>query len=198
MIFLDTLLKKGELSSMLETIIISLVFCKIKKFKIGPLFKSWAIYPVLFMEIIYIIVQANIFMENYEVIKYSGILKTIYLCSYLPLVFKFKQYIASIIGSIFVVIGGILNDIAISANNGYMPVFPSLSYITGYAKLDSFDKVNDIHILGSSSTKLKFLTDIFDIGYSVLSIGDIFIRLYIFIIIYNVVKYLNITKDKVN
>ncbi|WP_288222024.1 DUF5317 family protein [uncultured Clostridium sp.] len=183
---------------MLETIVISLIFCKIKKFKIAPLFKNWAIYPVLFMEVVYIIVQANIFMENYEVIKYVGVLKTIYLCSYLPLVFKFRQYIASIIGSVFVIVGGILNDIAIAVNNGYMPVFPTLSYITGYAKLDAFNKVNDIHILGNSSTKLKFLTDIFDIGYSVLSIGDIFIRVYVFIIIYNVIKSLNITKDKIN
>lgn len=196
MIFLDTLLKKGELSSMLETIIISLVFCKIKKFKIGPLFKSWAIYPVLFMEIIYIIVQANIFMENYYLIKYVGALKSLYLCSYLPLIFVYKQYISAIIGSGFVILGGILNDIAIAANNGYMPVFPSLSYITGYAKLDAFDKVNDIHILGNSSTKLKFLTDIFDIGYSVLSIGDIFIRVFVFITIYKTVKQLNFTKEK--
>lgn len=181
---------------MIESIIISLIFCKIKKFKIKPLFKSWAIYPVLFMELIYLIVQANIFMENYVVIKYSGILKSIYLCSYLPSIFVYKQYISAIIGSGFVILGGLLNDIAIAANNGYMPVFPSLSYITGYAKIDAFDKVNDIHILGSASTKLKLLTDIFDIGYSVLSLGDIFIRGFVFIIIYNVVKSLNLTKDK--
>lgn len=183
---------------MIETILISLIFCKIKKLKIKPLFKSWAIYPVLFMEVVYFIVQANIFMENYEVIKYASVLKTIYLCSYLPLVFIFRQYIVAIIGSIFVIIGGILNDIAIAANNGFMPVFPTLSYLTGYAKLDAFSKVNDIHILGDETTKLKILTDIFDIGFSVLSIGDIFIRFYAFLIIYNVVKSLNVTDDKMN
>ncbi|GAA0084353.1 hypothetical protein UT300007_07920 [Clostridium sp. CTA-7] len=135
-------------------------------------------------------------MENYVVINYVGILKTLYLCSYLPLIFTYKQYIAAIIGSVFVIIGGILNDIAIWANNGYMPVFPTISYFTGYAKPDAFNKVNDIHILGDSTTKLKPLTDIFDIGYSVLSVGDIFIRLYIFIIIYNVVKLLNKSKEE--
>ncbi|GAA0823953.1 DUF5317 family protein [Clostridium tertium] len=183
---------------MIETILISLIFCKIKKLKIKPLFKSWSIYPVLFMEVVYFIVQANIFMENYGVIKYASVLKTIYLCSYLPLVFIFRQYIVAIIGSIFVIIGGILNDIAIVANNGFMPVFPTLSYLTGYAKLDAFSKVNDIHILGDEATKLKILTDIFDIGFSVLSIGDIFIRFYAFLIIYNVVKSLNVTNDKMN
>lgn len=179
---------------MLETIIISLIFCKIKKLKIKPLFKIWAIYPVVFMEIFYLFVQANIFSENYNLIMYTGVMKTLYLISYLPLIFTYKQYISAIIGSIFVVIGGILNDIAISANNGYMPVFPSLSYLTGYIKPDSFSKIEDIHVLGDSSTKLKFLTDIFDIGYSVLSLGDIFIRGFVFIILYNTVKQINLTK----
>lgn len=183
---------------MIETIVITLLFCKIKKFKIASLFKNWSIYPVIFMELIYLVVQANIFMENYSFIKYSGILKSLYLCAYLPLIFVYKQYIFAIVGSGFVIVGGILNDIAISANNGYMPVFPSLSYITGYAKIDAFDKVNDIHILGDASTKLKFLTDIFDIGYSVLSLGDIFIRGFVFIIIYNVIKDLNRTEDKLS
>lgn len=183
---------------MIETILISFIFCKIKGFKLKPLFKNWAIYPVLFMELIYFIVQANIFMENYSVINYVGILKTLYLCSYLPLIFTYRQYIAAIVGSIFVIIGGILNDIAISANNGFMPVFPTLSFLTGYAKIDAFNKVNDIHILGDSTTKLKLLTDIFDIGYSVLSIGDIFIRVYVFLVIYNAVKYLNISKEKIS
>ncbi len=181
---------------MLETIIISLIFCKIKGLKIKPLFKNWTIYPVMFMELIYIIIQVNIYFENYSVINYVGILKTMYLCSYLPLIFRYNQYISAIIGAGFVVVGGILNDIAISVNNGYMPVFPTLSYLTGYAKSDSFSRVNDIHILGDSTTKLKILTDIIDVGYSVLSIGDLFIRVYVFIIIYNVVKLLNTTKDK--
>lgn len=182
---------------MIETILISLIFCKIKKLKIKPLFKSWTIYPVVVMELIYLFIQINVFMDNYMFIKYVGVLKVFYLCSYLPMIFTYNQYISAIIGSVFVFIGGILNDIAISANNGYMPVFPSLSYITGYANIEAFDKVNDIHILGDSSNKQKFLTDIFDIGYSVLSLGDIFIRGFVFIIIYNVVKNLNQTNDKI-
>lgn len=176
---------------MIETILISLIFCKIKKLKIKPLFKSWTIYPVIIMELIYLFIQINVFMDNYMFIKYVGVLKVVYLCSYLPMIFTYNQYISAIIGSVFVFIGGILNDIAIGANNGYMPVFPYLSYITGYANIEAFDKVNDIHILGDSSAKLKLLTDIFDIGYSVLSLGDIFIRGFVFIVIYNVVKNLN-------
>lgn len=176
---------------MLETIIITFIICKIKGYKIIPLFKSKAFYPIIFMEIINLIIQINIFIGNLGVIKFVGILKVLYICSYLPLIFKYKQYISAIVGSIFMLIGGVLNNIAIKANNGMMPVFPKLSYITGYASYDYFNRINDIHILGDSTTKIKWLTDIFDLGYCVLSIGDIFVRLYAFIIIYNVVKYLN-------
>ena len=182
---------------MIETILISLIFCKIKKLNIRELFKSWTIYPILIMEVICIILQINIFMKNYIFLKYVNILKVFYLCSYLPMIFSYNQYIAAILGSVFVSLGGILNDIAIKANNGYMPVFPSLSYITGYANLEAFEKIRDIHILGNLNTKLKFLTDIFDIGYSILSLGDIFIRGFVFIVIYNTVKNLNQTNDKV-
>ncbi|MBY0754313.1 DUF5317 domain-containing protein [Clostridium sardiniense] len=176
---------------MLETILVALIVCKIKGYKIKPLFKSWTVYPVIFMEIITIAMQVNLFMGNYTFIKYGEILKILYICSYLPMVFKYSQYISAIIGSVSVMIGGLLNDIAIKANGGMMPAFPNLSYITGYVKPDSFARVNDIHILGSADTNLKFLTDIFDLGYSILSIGDIFIRFYVFIIIFNVIKSIN-------
>ncbi|MEW9094334.1 MAG: DUF5317 family protein [Clostridiaceae bacterium] len=176
---------------MLETILLALVIAKIKGYKIKPLFKSWTIYPILVFELMYLFVQGNIFKENYNFIKYANTLETLYLCSYLALIIKYEQYISAIIGSACIFIGTILNKIAISANNGKMPVFPTLSYSTGYAKPDAFMKVDDIHILGSSSTKLKFLTDVIDVGYSILSIGDIFIRLFVFIIIFNTIKHMN-------
>lgn len=181
--------KLGEY--MIETILLAVLVAKTRGYKIKPLFKSGAIYPVLGFELIYFILQVNIFIGNYSYIQYSGILKILYLNSYLFLILKYKQYITAIIGSIFIFIGSVLNNIAIKANGDKMPVFPKLSYITGYVKSDSFTKVNDIHILGNSATNLKFLTDIFDLGYSVLSIGDIFIRFFAFIIVFNSIKYIN-------
>ncbi|GAB6169472.1 DUF5317 family protein [Clostridium carnis] len=176
---------------MIETILIALLVSKIKGYKLKGLFKSWEIYLVLFMEISYVIIQFNIFKENYEVIKYANILKVVYLCSYLPLIYKFKQFIYAIIGSISMLFGGVLNNIAIKANGGMMPVFPTISYWTGYVKSDSFSKVNDIHILGNAETKLKYLTDIIDVGYSILSVGDVLIRVYVFLIIYGAIKHIN-------
>ena len=160
------------------------------------MFKSWTIYPIIIFEIIYLIGQVAIFSGNYEFIEFLQSLKSIYLITYLLLVFKYEIYISSIIGATFVFLGGLANDIAIKANEGFMPVYPTLSYLTGYAKPEAFDLVKDIHILGNSQTKLKILTDYIDLGYSILSLGDVFIRVFLFIIIYNSIKKISVLKSK--
>lgn len=173
---------------MLETILFAFLLAKIKKYEIKPLFKSWEIYPIIIFELVYITGQVLIFSGNYEIIQFMHRLKPFYLCTYLFLIFKYDLYINSIIGTIFIVLGGILNDIAIKANGGYMPVYPTLSYLTGYVKPEAFLLVNDIHVLGNSQTQLKLLTDYIDLGYSILSVGDVLIRVFVFIVIYNSIK----------
>lgn len=182
---------------MIETILIALLIAKIKGYRLKPLLRCWTIYPILCLEIMYIVLQIMVFAGDYRFIKYASLLKTLYLCSYLIPIIKFKEFYSAIIGSVFIFIGSTLNNIAINANGGKMPVFPTLSYWTGYVKYNSFIKINDIHTLGNSSTKFKFLTDIFDIGYSVLSIGDVFIRGFVFIVIFNLIKKLNF-QNKLN
>ncbi|UFH66031.1 DUF5317 domain-containing protein [Clostridium cadaveris] len=176
---------------MVETILLAMIIAKLKGYKIKPLFKSWTIYPLLVLEVITAIGQVTIFNGNYDFIKVVGLLKVVYLSAYLFLIFKYEVYKSAILGSIFMICGGMLNDIAIKANGRFMPVFPSLSYFTGYAKKEAFDLVNDIHILGNTDTKVKFLTDFIDLGYSILSVGDILIRVFVFLIIYNSIKKSN-------
>lgn len=177
---------------MIETILLSFIFAKVKGYKLKPLFKSWTIYPIIVFMLMYIMLEVFIFTGNYSLVKYSNVYKITYLCSFLILIIKYKLYMSAIIGSVFVLIGGQLNNIAIAANNGKMPVFPSLSYLTGYAKQGSFTSSIDIHILGNSLVKLKFLTDVIDVGYSILSLGDILIRMFAFIIIYYAIKNSNL------
>lgn len=183
---------------MIETILIAIIIAKIKGYKLKPLFTSWHIYPVLFMLIIYLFLNIGVFLGNYSFIKFSGILESIYICTFFILIIRYKQYISAIIGSTCIIIGTILNKIAISANGGKMPVFPTLSYITGYVKNESFIRANDIHILGSEATKLKAITDVIDLGYSILSVGDIFIRIFTFLIIYNCIKTSNKIESKID
>jgi hypothetical protein len=176
---------------MLETILLAIIVAKVKKYAIKPLFKSWPIYLVLAIELVYVVIQISIFRGYYGLLKYTNILETIYLCSYLALIIQYKQYIGAIAGSGCIVMGTLLNHMAIAANQGKMPVFPTLSYLTGYVKPEAFIKVNDIHILGDANTRLKFLADVFDLGYSIVSIGDIFIRAFIFIIVFSSIRHLN-------
>lgn len=176
---------------MIETILCAIIVAKIKGYRLKPLLTTKALYPIIFGEVFYWWMQVNLFAGDYSVLKYAGVFKTLYLCAYLGLVFRCELYKEAIIGSGCIVLGGICNDIAIAANNGKMPVFPSLSYITGYIKPDSMLRAQDIHIIGNSSTSMKWLTDVFDLGYSVLSIGDILIRLFVFLVLYSAIKYFN-------
>lgn len=184
-----------EETRMPETILFALIYSKYKRYNIKPLFQRKEIYYVLAIEVIYICLQITLFAGNYSAIKYAGILKSIYLCTYLGLILKHQLYKEAIIGSGFILLGSMCNDLAMSANGGKMPVFPSLSYLTSYAKPEAFtiayQVANDFHILGDENTKLKILTDVVDIGYSILSVGDLFIRVFVVLIIYGAIKKIN-------
>lgn len=180
---------------MIETILLAMIIAKFKGYKPLKLFRAWPIYLIMIFELIYVTLQVSIFVGNYSLIKYSGLFEKPFLFVFLILAMLYRQYISAIIGSAFIVIGGVLNNIVISANNGKMPVFPTLSRLTGYTKPELWTHVNDIHTLGTTSSKLKFLSDIFDLGYCVMSIGDIFIRLFVFLIVFNTIKQLTINSE---
>lgn len=173
-----------------ETVLLTFFLAKIRGYKICPLFKSWAIYPLIVFEIFTFVGQVATFSGNYVIIRTIGRLTPTYLITYLFLILKYELYISSIIGSLFMILGGALNDIAIKTNCGFMPVYQSLSRLTGRS-LENFQGMNDIHILGDSQTKLKILTDFIDLGYTILSVGDIFIRVFVFLVIYSALKKIN-------
>lgn len=179
---------------MIETIILALLIAKLRKYRLKPLLKEWSIYPVAVLAVIYIYLDYMVYHGEYGLLKYSMLLKAAYMCIFSILIFKHRLYRAGFIGAASISFGGILNSIAIHANGGNMPVFPSLSYVTGYVKPDTFQRLMEydkIHVLGSLSSRLVFLTDTIDLGYSILSIGDVFFRVMPFVIIYGVVKSLN-------
>lgn len=176
---------------MIETILLALLLAKLKGYKIKPIFKDWPIYLVLVFALVYIVLEVAVFSGNYSVVRFTNVYKVLYLSAFIAMIIKYNLYKSAIVGSVFVFIGGALNSIAIAANGGKMPVFPTISYLTGYASADAFSKVNDIHVLGSSMVNYKFLTDVIDLGYTILSIGDVFIRILPFIIVFFAVKGYN-------
>lgn len=174
-----------------ETILLAFICAKIKKYNIKPLFKTWHIYPVIGFEILILIGQVSAYFDYYEIVNLFGNALNLYLVCYLFAILRYELYKEAIIGSVFVVLGGLLNDIAIKANDGVMPVFESLSAALGTSKYETYNMVGNIHVIGNIEAKFKFLTDYIDLGYNVLSIGDIFIRVFVFITIYYAVKKIN-------
>jgi hypothetical protein len=94
----------------------------------------------------------------------------------------------------------LFNSLVITANGGKMPVYPTASISTGYIKLDTFNKVSqygDWHVLGDYNTHLIFLSDIYDGFFSVMSIGDLFLRLFVVLIVYYSIMQVNNETNKI-
>lgn len=182
-------------------ILLAALLAKIKGYKLKPMIKAYSLYPHIVAEIVYIILQVGVFAGDYSYIQYAAILKTIYLYTLIIPILVYGLYKQGIYGSVLITVGSMLNKFVMNQNGGKMPVFASLSKITGYFNEAQVLNIDNIHIVGNEATKYKFLTDFIDIGYSILSIGDILIHTFVLIIIYSVIKEVNkntesITDDK--
>lgn len=168
---------------MIFQVLMAVIIGKIKRYRIWTTLTKISFYPFYIVELIYIFFQINIFLGNYYFVSYASVLKTASLYSLLIPIFVYKLYFPALAGSGFLVFGTVLNEIVKHVNGGKMPVYPSISRITGYFT-DSMLEKSAIHTLGNSETHLKFLSDYIDVGYSVLSIGDLFIHFFVFIIFF--------------
>jgi hypothetical protein len=176
---------------MLFSICFAILLAKIKKYKISYLFLSWTFYPIIAFTILTLLLQLSVFLNNYYFVQFASYFKTAYLFTFLIPIFYYKQYKTGLIGSAFIIIGTLLNKFVMYQNNGKMPVYPSLSYITGYFKPNARNSIDNIHIMGNASTPWKILTDYIDVGFSILSIGDLFIHFFPLLVIYQTIKVLN-------
>lgn len=172
-------------------LLIAIGFAKIKGYRIAPIAKAYLLYPYFIAEVLYLYLQACIFVGDYTYVQYTAIFKSVYLYTLLIPIFVYKLYKPGICGSILIIIGTLLNKFVISQNGGKMPVFATLSKITGYYKESAFGVADNLHIIGSETTRYKFLTDYIDLGISILSIGDVLIHSYIVIVIFYVIKEIN-------
>ncbi|MEA4824925.1 MAG: DUF5317 family protein [Clostridiaceae bacterium] len=167
------------------------LLAKIKHYQLKYLFYSWTFYIVLVIQCILVFFQFSIFYDAYYFIKFVPLIEPAIILSFIFAMVVYKLYKPAIIGSFSIVFGTLLNKIVMAQNGGRMPVFPSFSYITGYVTPNMFGAADEIHILGSAETKLKFLTDYIDYGYSILSLGDVFIHLFVCILLYYLIKAVN-------
>ncbi|NCB51877.1 MAG: hypothetical protein EOM54_08365 [Clostridia bacterium] len=176
---------------MIVEIILVCLYAKIKHYKLKYLFESWTFYPVLAVQLMLVVFQFSIFFKSYYFIKFVPVTEPAVILSFIFAMFVYRLYKPAIFGSASIFVGTILNKFVIAQNGGKMPVFPSLSYITGYVTPEMFNSVDSLHILGNAETKFKFLTDYIDYGYSILSPGDVFIHLFACIMLYFMIVAVN-------
>lgn len=202
---------------MTETVLFSLIFIWIKGYKwrdIFKLFKHWSVYPIVLTCCLHIYLIYLVIHNEYWFLEYSKHIKITSFLFYFILIWKYKLIDTSIfkkinegetklliwltspmtIGSLFILIGTILNKTAMYFNGNKMPVFISNSWATGYAKNDIFIKAlkyGDFHIIGNEFTKVIPLCDTWDFGWCSMSIGDMIVRTFVVLIIYYSVKACN-------
>lgn len=180
---------------MIITILIALAIAKKKGLAIKPFIQSPWFYPLFALEFCYMSIQFFTYHGNYFFIPYASYLQKAFLYSlFLPII-RFRLYIPSFIGSMLIFVGTALNGIVIAANSGKMPVYASLSKLTGYYSELPIGSTDTLHCIGDEHTQFKLLSDIFDTGYSILSIGDLFIHSFTGIIVYYAIVQLNQAKD---
>ena len=182
---------------MIETVIAAMILAKIKHYKIKYLFLSWTFYPIIVSELFLLLFQTNTFLSNYYyVINFDRYFKNVYIICYIIPIIYFKLYKPALVGSASIMVGTLMNRFVIAQNGGKMPVYPTLSYLTGYIKPYSFDQVKDYHMLGNAGVHYKILCDYMDVGYNVMSPGDLFIHFFVFLIVYYSIKELNLKYNK--
>ncbi len=176
---------------MILFLLFALLLAKLKGYKIKPLLTAYALYPYAAVELFYVLLQGSIFMHNYSFIRYTSLINSLYMYTLIIPVMVYKLYKPGIIGSAFMIAGTLLNRLAMSSNGGKMPVYATLSKLTGYYDPVAIQSVDNIHVAGDASVKFKFLTDYIDTGISILSIGDVLIHSFVFIVVYYSIKEIN-------
>lgn len=169
----------------------ALICARLKGWKLKPLRKAYTLYPYAAAEIFYLFLQASIFIHNYRFVQYTSIINNVYLYTLIIPVIFYKLYKPGILGSVLIITGTMLNKFVMNQNGGKMPVYATLSRLTGYYDPAAIQSVDSIHIIGTESVKFKILTDFIDTGSSILSIGDLLIHSFSFIVIYYTIKEIN-------
>lgn len=179
---------------MIEAFLIALLVAKIRKYRLAPLFKEWTTYLVIIFALVCLYMNFSIFQGNTFVFQYANGIKVAYGLIFAFLIIKYGLYKAGFLGAASLVMGGLLNSAVMKANGGKMPVFPSVSYFTGFMTPETFkfmESFDNVHVQGSASTKLAFLADYIDFGYSIMSPGDVLFYSVVFFIVYSMIKHLN-------
>ena len=179
---------------LLFVFIIPILAAHFKNYNIKGIIKAFDLYPLFIIELVHIFFQVNALFGNYTYVRFAVYLQYAFNLSLLiPIIYR-KLYYPAIIGSGFVIVGSFCNKLVIALNNGKMPVFATFSKLTGlYKEGILLQGIDGLHIQMTSDSSLPFLGDYIDLGFCIMSFGDILIHSYIAIIVYYTIKSVNIT-----
>lgn len=176
---------------MLPVVVLALWCARRKKQRLSVLWCGYALYPFFAAELVYLACQVSVLLGYYWAVAYAPMFKFFFLFPLVIPVIAYELYYPALAGSACVVLGSVMNQIAIAYNGGKMPVYPTLSRLTGYFSENAMLRYDALHTLGNEATRFKVFTDYIDLGYSILSLGDVLIRVFIFLILYYSVVRLN-------
>lgn len=168
------------------------LLAKLKRFSLSLLFRTWTFYPILLTQVVSLVCQASIFAGATSFGPWIPYVEPATILSFVFALFAFDLYRPALWGAGGIAAGTVLNRLVIAQNGGHMPVYPTLSYLTGYARPEQFGVMDTLHVLGNEGVKLPFLTDWVDLGYCILSVGDVLIHLYTCVMLYALIKALNL------
>jgi len=175
-----------------------------QKYNIKKIFKHWSLYPSLLFVLFYLYLEYTMFTQNYYFLPYQYIIKTATLLSFFPLIITYKlfenpkyinnDYLSVLtspmtIAGCCLLIGTFLNKLAMYYNDNQMPTYPSVTFWVGYIKPDGF--IDGVHVLGNAYSNMILLCNIWDLGFTVLSPGDVIIRFFPLIILFYSIKKSN-------
>ncbi len=168
----------------------------LKRFRLRAVLRTWTFYPILTVQLVLVVLQGSLFFGYHGFVPLVPYVEPAVILSFIPALLVFNLYKPAFAGGLCIVAGTALNKLVIAQNGGHMPVYPTLSYLTGYVKPETFGSLDTLHVLGGEGTKLAFLSDVVDFGYSILSVGDVLIHLYACIMLYALIKAVNQKPDR--
>lgn len=174
---------------MLIFILIPLIIARIKGYRIWSLFRVVDMYPFFFVCLCHGFFILSAWFGNHSFVRYASLVQYFMIFTLLLPIVRRHIFGPTLVGVGLTMVGTLLNNIVINANNGKMPVYPTVSKWLGYYQEGQLDgSIDQLHILMDETTKLPFLADYFDFGTNISSLGDMLVHSFASIIIYYTVK----------
>lgn len=175
-----------------ETVILfvaaACILARARGMRCASLVRDWSLLPLACVELFFWVAQICAWSGNYIFIRWASAIQTAYLLALLFPIFRHRLYREACVGAAMTLLGSALNRWVMAANGGRMPVYPTLSRWTGYYRDGAMAAAGDgLHVLMDGSTRLKLLGDWIDVGFSIMSIGDVLIHGFVFWIVYRTI-----------